>query len=107
MARSRLIDGARIFRSKNAGPFRTTIDIFYTDPARYREVKASGRLTPEAVASRLKLQREQVEGIFFDDATLGVKVTVAKHPGMASGELGCPDTFGAQQYIPLKDLIIE
>lgn len=102
----RLADGVRIFRSKNAGPFRTTIDIFYAHPEPYRAVKESGALTAGAVAKRLGLAEEMVEGIFFSDETLGVKITIRKHAGMASGDLRCADTFGAQQYVPLKDWVI-
>ncbi len=102
----RLADGVRIFRSKNAGPFRTTIDIFYARPDPYRAVKESGALTAGAVAKRLGLAEEMVEGIFFSDETLGVKITIRKHAGMASGDLRCADTFGAQQYAPLKDWVI-
>jgi len=108
MARTiRLAEGARIFRSKNAGPFRTTVDIFYTDLASYLAVKNSGALTREAVANRLRVPVEAVEGIFFSDETLGIKITFAKHPRMASGDVRCVDTFGAQQYVPLKDWEIE
>lgn len=103
----RLAEGAKVFRSKNAGPFKTTIDIFYSDPKRYAAVRDSGQLTPERVAAVLKLPREAVEGIFFSDQVLGIKITVLKQPGMASGDARCADTFGAQQYVPLMDLEIE
>lgn len=102
----RLADGVRIFRSKNAGPFRTTIDIFYARPEAYWAVRESGVLTAGAVAKRLGLAEGMVEGIFFSDETLGVKITIRKHAGMASGDLRCADTFGAQQYVPLKDWLI-
>jgi hypothetical protein len=102
-----LAEGARIFRSKNAGPFCTTIDIFYARPEQYFSVKKSGVLTRKAVADRLRLPEAAVLGIFFSDETLGIKITILKHPRMASGDLRCADTFGAQQYIPLKDWVLE
>ncbi len=105
--RIRLADGAKIFRSKNAGPFRTTIDIFYTDPKRYAAIRSSGQLTPETVAAALELPLAAVEGIFFSDQVLGIKITVLKQLGMASGELRCADTFGTQQYVPLSNLEVE
>lgn len=105
--RFRLAEGARIFRSKNAGPFKTTIDIFYGDPRRYAAIRNSGQLTPERVAAALRLPCDAIEGIFFSDQVLGIKITVLKQPGMASGDLRCADTFGAQQYVPLMDLEIE
>lgn len=102
-----LSQGAKIFRSKNAGPFRTTVDIFYSDPDIYYHIKQSGNLTPSLVAQTLKRPKEAVEGIFFSDQALGIKITLAKCDGMASGEPTCADTLGAQQYIPLKDLVID
>ncbi len=103
----KLVEGARVFRSKNAGPFRTTVDIFYSDSDRYYKIKKSGKLTPQLVSQGMKIPEEFVEGIFFLDQALGIKVTMSKHDGMASGEPWCTDTFGAQQYIPLKELVIE
>jgi hypothetical protein len=105
--RIRLAERARIFRSKNAGPFRTTVDIFYTSRDSYLALKNSGALTRKAVADRLRVPAEAVEGIFFSDETLGIKITFAKHPRMASGDMRCADTFGAQQYVALKDWEIE
>ncbi len=103
----KLSEGTRIFRSKNAGPFRTTIDIFYADQDRYYQIKKSRKLTSDVVAQVLKMPKEAVEGIFFSDQAFGIKITLSKHDRMASGEPKCADTFGAQQYIPLKDLVIE
>lgn len=108
MAKSvKLSEGARVFRSKNAGPFRSTVDIFYADASRYYKIKQSGSLTPRLVARCMKMPEEYVEGIFYLDQALGIKITLSKHPGMASGEPRCVDTFGCQQYIPLKELVVE
>ncbi|MFX0196664.1 MAG: DUF4387 family protein [Candidatus Hodarchaeota archaeon] len=108
MARAvKLSESARIFRSKNAGPFRTTIDIFYSDSDKYYQIKQSGKLTIPLVAEVFNIPKENVEGIFFLDQVCGIKVTLVKPTRMASGELRCTDMLGAQQYIPLKDLAIE
>jgi hypothetical protein len=107
MTKVRLSEGAKVFRSKNAGPFRTTIDIFYSERSRYEAIKDSGRLTADAIARQLRIPESAVEGIFFHDDVCGIKITIGKHPGMASGDLRCADTFGAQQYVPLRDMEID
>ena len=42
----RLYDAAAIVRSKNAGPFAVTIDLFFPDEERYRLARSSALLTP-------------------------------------------------------------
>ena len=59
------------------------------------------------MARQLRIPKGAVEGIFFSDQTLGIKITVLKHPRMASGDVACADTFGAQQYVPLKEMTID
>jgi Domain of unknown function (DUF4387) len=46
-----LCELADIIRSKNAGPFRITLDVLFGDPARYRAVRDSGAITRESVAA--------------------------------------------------------
>ena len=47
---------ADIVRSKNAGPFRITFDILFSDPARYRLVRDSHALTRETRRQSLRHQ---------------------------------------------------
>jgi hypothetical protein len=46
----RLYDAAAIVRSKNAGPFAVTIDLFFPDEDTYALARASALLTPAGVA---------------------------------------------------------
>jgi hypothetical protein len=41
-----------VLRAKNAGPFYTTLDLFFVDRDAYRRVVDGGLLTPEVVAER-------------------------------------------------------
>ncbi len=47
----RLGDVAKVLRSKNAGAFEVTFDIFFHDRASYQAFKRSGILTPELLAT--------------------------------------------------------
>jgi hypothetical protein len=96
---------ARVLRSKNASPFRVTIDAFFDDADSYERVKRSGRLTAESVAKRYGLPLELVEGPYFVDQALGVKVTLMKrHP---SDHFRSTDCYGAQQHLPFAGLEID
>ena len=97
-------DIATTFRSKNAEPFVTTIDIFIETEADYRWLKNAGLLTPNRVAELYRMPLEAVLGVFFIDAIRAVKVSFFKtYEGryIASGDLEDLDLVGAQQHVPL------
>lgn len=107
MARKVKLSGlAKVFRSKNAGPFLTTIDIFSEKDEHYRAIKESGVLTKPEISKVFKIPEEDVLGIYFYDEVRGIKITIVKPGHVASGDINCTDTLGMQQYIPLKDLSI-
>ena len=92
-------------RSKNAGPLRLTLDIFFDDEHAYERVKENGVLTPETVASRYHLDEENVLGIYELDQISAIKITV-KRP-VPAGDVRDSDVYGAQQHAPLLDVMIE
>ncbi len=95
---------AAVFRSKNAGPFRTTFDILFDADEPYRRVKDSGVITKELVAALYGIRPEDVYGVFFVDAARGIKITIPKPIDMISGHPDNRDLFGGQQHIPLKSI---
>jgi hypothetical protein len=97
---------ATVLRSKSAGPFMNTIDIFLKTDEAYRRVRDSGILSREFVARLYHISPEEVIGIFFVDEARGIKITVPKPYGVASGDPDCRDIYGAQYYIPLLDVEI-
>ncbi|MCZ7665230.1 MAG: DUF4387 domain-containing protein [Thermoleophilia bacterium] len=99
-----LLEKAVVIRTKNAGPFMLTIDIFFDDEAAFEALQASGLITQERIAEAYRVPPASVEGIHFVPAVLGLKITLMKPAGTASGELACRDVFGAQQHIPLWTL---
>ena len=95
---------ATVFRSKNAGPFLTTLDILFDADEPYRRVKDSGVLTKELIAALYGIKPEDVYGIFYVDAARGIKITIPKPVDMISGHPDNRDLFGGQQHIPLKSI---
>lgn len=98
----RLYDVAKVVRTKNSGPFKLTIDIFFNDPEYY--VRAKKVLNKELVARLYNISEELVEGIYFVDNVLGIKITIIKKT--PSDDLRTTDVYGAQQHGPLIDLNI-
>ena len=90
---------ASVVRSKNAGPFLVTIDVFFADEASYERVRRSGVLEPESVARLYGRPLEDVVGAFWEPRALGAKVTLRKRP--SSNDLACSDLFGSHQHVPL------
>jgi len=102
----KLHDLATVLRSKSAGPFMNTIDIFFDADEAYRRVRDSRILSKDLVARLYDISPEEVLGIFFVDEARGIKITVPKPDRVASGDPDCRDIYGALYYIPLLDIDI-
>lgn len=97
----RLYDCADIIRSKNAGPFTLTIDLFFGDEARYALAKSSTLLTPEGVAAAYGVDTDRVKGVWWDDRIRAAKVSLLRWS--SSTDPFCADLFGAHLHTPLAD----
>ena len=106
MKNAKLSELAKIFRSKNAGPFLTTIDIFCEEDKHYAAIKSSGVINVTEVSKLFKIPEKDVLGIYFYDDVKGIKITIVKPGHVVSGDITCADTLGMQQYIPLKNLMV-
>ena len=98
---------ARIIRSKNAGPFETTIDIIFNDTETFWKVKNSNTLTPELICSIYNIPREKLLAFVWFDKANAFKATIVRQT--VSGSFGERDTYGTQYAAPLVflDLPIE
>lgn len=92
----------RLVRSKDAGPFMLTIDLFCHDGESFRLVVGSGLLAPGTFAELYGVAAEDVE-IHVIEAINAVKVSFPRP--VASGELADADITGGQQYAPLVELL--
>jgi hypothetical protein len=95
----RLYDCADIIRSKNAGPFAVTVDLFFGDDERYSLARSSQLLTPAGVAAAYSVEESAVKGVWWDDRIRAAKVSVVRWS--SSSDPFCTDLFGAHLHTPL------
>src|ERR1700730_10042785 len=67
---------ASIIRSKNAGPFCLTIDVFFADAGGYALARRSDLLTVPGVARAYGVAESDVKGVWWDERVLGAKVSL-------------------------------
>lgn len=90
---------AKYVRSKNAGPFWMTIDIFCDTEESYNQIKNSANLTEDALKELYHV--ELVEKYTLDDL-LVVKFSMPRpHP---QGSPHDADMHAGQQYIRMLDM---
>jgi hypothetical protein len=94
-----LAECADIIRSKNAGPFAVTIDLFFGDEEHYRAARESRLLTPEGVAAAYAVDVARVKGVWWDDRIRAAKVSLLRWS--SSTDPFCADLFGAHLHTPL------
>ena len=99
----KLLDAARVVRSKNAGPTTLTIDLMFNDDASFKRGLASPSLSAAAVAARYGLEPSQVEVIAYPPA-FAVKIVMDRK--VVAGDPGDTDVYGAQQHGPLLEVEI-
>jgi len=95
----KLIDVAKVIRSKNSGPFELTFDIIFKDREIYEKVKGKKAINSELIQKLYKISAEQIIGIFYFDPAQAVKFTIVRP--RPAGNLGETDIYGAQQHAPL------
>ena len=93
---------AKFLRSKNAGPFKLTLDVFFNNAQDYKRVKQSGVIN-KGLISKLYMVEDQddISIISFDQAA-AIKITFPRR--IASGNIGDSDIYGAQQHVPLFEI---
>lgn len=97
----KLGETARYVRSKNAGPFWVTVDIFCGSEAAYSEVAQSPNLNAARLAELLGVPAGGMK-IFRLPALRVVKVSYPRR--QPQGSPGERDMHSGQQYIPLLDM---
>ena len=94
-------ENASYIRSKNAGPFWLTFDLFFDDAAKYQAVCRSANLNQAAVAALYGTDAAHVK-LFFLDALQVIKVSLPRR--CAQGGPTERDMHGGQQYVELAAL---
>ncbi len=96
---------ADVIRSKNAGPYRLTLDVIFSKDEVYEHVRDRRSLTRERIARIYGIPEEDVTDVIYFDPARAVKI-VMKRP-VVSGQPGDTDVYGAQQHGPLLALELE
>lgn len=90
-------------RSKNAGPFSFTIDLFFRREVDFDAVIDQRVLTAEVVGARYDVDPAVVKVHNFRPA-LAIKVAIPHD--IPAGSPGDRDIFSGQQFVPLLDLTL-
>ena len=87
---------ACVIRSKNAKPYRLTLDVLFEERRVFELVKASNALTPATVATAYGVPLETITSWYVYEAGMAFKFTL-KRP-LIQGSFGDADLYGAQQH---------
>jgi hypothetical protein len=93
-----LKDVAKYVRSKTAGPFWVTIDIFCEDDASFQRVAAAASLRQEEVAALYGAEARDVK-IFPDPKLRVLKISFPRV--MVQGSAQDADSHAGQYFVPL------
>jgi hypothetical protein len=88
-------------RSKNAGPFAITIDLFFPDQATFDVAEKNDVFDKELVAGLYKLDPQDVD-VFYFRPCLAVKISFPRD--MPCGTPGDRDMLGGQQFTPVLNI---
>ena len=100
---TKLIDVAKVLRSKNAGPLFLTFDIMFDTPQELQTVMASGVITQDIIAELYGVKNHEVSIIPYEIVN-SIKITIPrKH---VSGDISDGDIYGCQQHMKLAELAL-
>ncbi|PAX06359.1 DUF4387 domain-containing protein [Sphingomonas lenta] len=97
----KLKDACRKVRSKNAGPFWITLDLFFRDKTTYAAFARSPVLSPEAIGALLGVAPDTVKRFDVPDL-LVVKLSYPR--ATPQGGAVERDMHGGQQYVMLLNV---
>jgi hypothetical protein len=92
---------AKYVRSKNAGPFKITVDIFCGTEENFEKMRASKTVTAETVANIYGVPASSVQQFFLPNLWV-VKFSFPRIK--PQGDRYENDMHGGQQYIRMLDL---
>jgi hypothetical protein len=95
---------ATLVRSKNAGPFWLTLDIFLPDQETYRRVSSSPAADPGTIGELYRVDPDLVEVFLLVDLR-AIKISFPRP--VVQGSLRDRDMHAGQQYVPLLTIEIE
>jgi Domain of unknown function (DUF4387) len=100
---TRLRDLAVFIRSKNAGPFVLTIDIFFDSAEDCERVIRAEVLSASNVAAIYKIDAATIQIIHVAQSN-ALKISIPRP--LAAGDVGDRDVAGGQQFAPLLNIAV-
>ena len=97
---AKIQDLAQYVRSKNAGPFWVTLEIFCDNDESYSRIKSSKNITPEKVAQLYGTNPGMVKSFYIDNLRI-IKFSYPRP--FPSGHKYENDMHAGQQYIRLAE----
>ena len=94
-------ENAHFIRSKNAGPFWITIDVFCGTKEKFGLISRSKSLAPEVIANVYHVSPENVKVFFLPNINV-IKISYPRL--LPQGSKYERDTHAGQQYAQLGDL---
>jgi hypothetical protein len=94
----------RLIRSKDAGPFMLTLDLFFADADVHRAFRESGLLEAGPVAELYGIDPAEVDTYDMPEVS-ALKISFPRP--IASGDFGDTDITGGQQYGLLVDYLAQ
>ena len=95
---------AKYLRSKNAGPFKLTLDVFFNNYKDYLKVKESGIIN-KSLISKIYMLEDQ-DNILITEFNQAAAIKITFQRPIPSGNVGDSDIYGAQQHVPLYEIEI-
>jgi hypothetical protein len=92
---------ATVIRSKNAGPFRYTLDIVFSSSDLFASIRDTRCISNTLIAELYGVHPSEVDVIWFAPAN-ALKITLVRPESAAS--FRDRDAYGAQQHAPLLAL---
>ena len=94
----------RLIRSKDAGPFMLTLDLFFVDEAVHRAFRESGLLAATPVAALYGIDPAEVDTYDMPEVS-ALKISFPRP--IPSGDFGDTDITGGQQYALLVEYLAQ
>ena len=95
---------AKYVRSKNAGPFWMTMDVFFETEEDFYTIADRNIITPELISTLFGTSPEQVR-IFLCDSVYTIKISIPRP--VIQGSLNDKDIHAGQQFVLLANVEID
>lgn len=98
----KLLDADAIVRSKDAGPFRITLDVIFNSREQFERMRAAGVWNTDSLCKLCRIPPEDVDECLCYEPALAFKFTYQRF--ISSGAFGDNDIYGSQQHVPLYNI---